>query len=240
MQGMQAQAQEIPLQIAQAGATSAIATHVLPVAGQLERADVPHFIDQLQPAVVAQYTPAVVPLHADRRPMWWVFARLAAALGHDVLPGVDLAAATDDDALAPLMAQSRVPLAELAAHDRAMVSDSAVFGWANAMLRDGRWDLAPSPLVEQLARHHEVLITIEEGSLNGFGGLVMHHLALKGLLDHGLKFRPMTLPDIWIDHESPKKQYDLAGLNAPQIVDTVLKALKHNSAGIETGEEVRA
>ena len=80
-------------------------------------------------------------------------------------------------------------------------------------------------LVEQLARHHEVLITIEEGSLNGFGGLVMHHLATRGMLDHGLKFRPMTLPDIWIDHENPRKQYDQARLNAPQIVETVLAAL---------------
>ncbi|MCU1500357.1 MAG: 1-deoxy-D-xylulose-5-phosphate synthase, partial [Acidimicrobiales bacterium] len=80
-------------------------------------------------------------------------------------------------------------------------------------------------LVEQLARHHEVLITIEEGSVNGFGGLVMHHLATHGLLDHGLKLRPMTLPDIWIDHEAPKKQYDLARLNAPQIVETALAAL---------------
>jgi 1-deoxy-D-xylulose-5-phosphate synthase len=80
-------------------------------------------------------------------------------------------------------------------------------------------------LVEQLAKHHEVLITIEEGSMNGFGGLVMHHLALKGLLDHGLKFRPMTLPDIWIDHDNPKKQYDLAGLNAPHIVTMALSAL---------------
>jgi len=80
-------------------------------------------------------------------------------------------------------------------------------------------------LVEQLARHHELLITIEEGSMNGFGGLVMHHLATRGLLDHGLKIRPMTLPDIWIDHEAPKKQYDIARLNAPQIVETVLAAL---------------
>jgi 1-deoxy-D-xylulose-5-phosphate synthase len=80
-------------------------------------------------------------------------------------------------------------------------------------------------LVEQLARHHEVMITIEEGSVNGFGGLVMHHLALKGLLDQGLKFRPMTLPDIWIDHDSPRKQYDIAGLNAPHIVAMALSAL---------------
>lgn len=80
-------------------------------------------------------------------------------------------------------------------------------------------------LVEQLARHHEVLITIEEGSVNGFGGLVMHHLAHAGLLDRGLRFRPMTLPDIYIDHENPKKQYDTARLNAPHVVETALAAL---------------
>jgi 1-deoxy-D-xylulose-5-phosphate synthase len=80
-------------------------------------------------------------------------------------------------------------------------------------------------LVERLAREHEVLITIEEGSMLGFGGIVMHHLATHGLLDRGLKLRPMTLPDAWIDHEAPRKQYDLAGLNAPQIVRTALAAL---------------
>ncbi len=87
-------------------------------------------------------------------------------------------------------------------------------------------------LVEQLARHHEVLITIEEGSINGFGGLVMHHLATHGLLDHGLKLRPMTLPDIWIDHEAPRKQYDLARLNAPQIVETALAALGKSALAV--------
>ena len=62
---------------------------------------------------------------------------------------------------------------------------------------------------------------------------MLHHLALRGMLDHGLKIRPLCLPDRFIDHDSPKKQYDEAGLNAPQIVDTVLKALRHNSAGVE-------
>ncbi len=80
-------------------------------------------------------------------------------------------------------------------------------------------------LVERLAREHEVLITIEEGSILGFGGLVMHHLAIRGLLDRGLKIRPMCLPDRFIDHEAPRKQYDEAGLNAPQIVATALAAL---------------
>ncbi|WP_298723255.1 1-deoxy-D-xylulose-5-phosphate synthase [uncultured Ferrovibrio sp.] len=80
-------------------------------------------------------------------------------------------------------------------------------------------------LVRQLARHHEVLITIEEGSIGGFGSHVLHFLSQDGLLDQGLKVRSMVLPDIFIDHDSPAKQYDIAGLNAPQIVATALSAL---------------
>ncbi|MFC3676219.1 1-deoxy-D-xylulose-5-phosphate synthase [Ferrovibrio xuzhouensis] len=80
-------------------------------------------------------------------------------------------------------------------------------------------------LIRQLARHHEVLITIEEGSVGGFGSQVMQFLAMEGLLDHGLKVRPMVLPDSFIDHDSPAKQYDVAGLNAPQIVAMAMSAL---------------
>ncbi len=80
-------------------------------------------------------------------------------------------------------------------------------------------------LIEQLARHHEVLITIEEGSVGGFGALVLHHLADAGLLDHGLKIRTMTLPDLFQDHESPVKQYDEAGLNATHIVFKAMQSL---------------
>ncbi len=80
-------------------------------------------------------------------------------------------------------------------------------------------------LVEQLARHHEVLITIEEGSVGGFGSLVAHHLAWKGMLDGQVKFRPMVLPDTFIDHAAPKVQYDQAGLNARHIVATAQAAL---------------
>ena len=85
-------------------------------------------------------------------------------------------------------------------------------------------------LVRRLANEHEVLITIEEGSVGGFGSFVMHELAHIGLLDSGLKIRPMVLPDIYIDHDSPQKQYDQAGLNAPQIVATALSALGVASA----------
>ena len=55
----------------------------------------------------------------------------------------------------------------------------------------------------------------------------------EGLTDAGLKIRTLRLPDLFQDHDSPDKQYDAAGLNAPHIVDAVLKALRHNSAGIE-------
>lgn len=85
-------------------------------------------------------------------------------------------------------------------------------------------------LVERLAREHEVLITIEEGAMLGFGGIVLQHLAMRGLLDAGLKMRPMCLPDRLIDHDSPRRQYDEAGLNAPHIVATALAALGQGSA----------
>jgi 1-deoxy-D-xylulose-5-phosphate synthase len=80
-------------------------------------------------------------------------------------------------------------------------------------------------MIEQLARNHEVLITIEEGSIGGFSSAVMHHLAWKGLLDNGLKVRPMVLPDIYLDHDSQAKQLAAAGLTARDIVTTALAAM---------------
>ena len=85
-------------------------------------------------------------------------------------------------------------------------------------------------LIRRLAREHEVLITIEEGAIGGFAAHVMQFMAKAGLFDRGCKFRPMTLPDVFIDHDSPQKQYDLAGLNAPQIVAEALMALGHEQA----------
>jgi len=82
-----------------------------------------------------------------------------------------------------------------------------------------------SDLVRRLAREHEVLITIEEGSIGGFATQVMQDLALAGLLDHGLKIRPMVLPDRFIDHAAPARQYEQAGLDARGIVAMVLAAL---------------
>ena len=87
-------------------------------------------------------------------------------------------------------------------------------------------------LINRLAREHEVLITIEEGSIGGFGSHVVHHLAVAGLLDSGLKIRPMVLPDRFLDHDNPVKQYDDAGLNARHITATALAALGRTDAVI--------
>jgi 1-deoxy-D-xylulose-5-phosphate synthase len=88
-------------------------------------------------------------------------------------------------------------------------------------------------LIRRLATTHEVVVTIEEGSIGGLGAHVLTLASDEGLTDGGLKIRTMRLPDVFQDHDSPDKQYDAAGLNAPQIVDTVLKALRHNSTGVE-------
>jgi len=80
-------------------------------------------------------------------------------------------------------------------------------------------------LVRQLARHHALLVTVEEGSIGGFSSQVLHFMATDGLLDQGLKVRPMVLPDHYQDHDNPTKQYDDARLNAAQIVAEVLAAM---------------
>jgi len=80
-------------------------------------------------------------------------------------------------------------------------------------------------MILRLAREHEVLVTIEEGSRGGFGAFVLHLLAEKGALDRGLKIRTMTLPDVFLDHDSPFAMYDAARLNARHITATVLDAL---------------
>ncbi len=92
------------------------------------------------------------------------------------------------------------------------------------------------PLDEELIRRlmatHEVIITVEEGAIGGLGAHVLTMASDLGLTDAGLKIRTLRLPDVFQDHDAPDKQYDAAGLNAPQIVDCVLKALRHNSAGV--------
>jgi|TARA_X000001036_G_scaffold432477_2_gene468457 1-deoxy-D-xylulose-5-phosphate synthase len=80
-------------------------------------------------------------------------------------------------------------------------------------------------LILKCAREHEVMITVEEGSIGGFGSHVKNLLSEKGIFDNGLKFRSMTLPDIFIEQDNPKKMYDVAGLNASQISKKILDIL---------------
>lgn len=77
----------------------------------------------------------------------------------------------------------------------------------------------------QIARHHEALITVEEGAIGGFGSQVAQLLANHAVFDAGLKFRSMVLPDIFIDQASPEDMYTVAAMNAPQIETKVLEAL---------------
>ena len=80
-------------------------------------------------------------------------------------------------------------------------------------------------LIARLVREHEVLITIEEGATGGFGSFVLEHLARNGLLDGGLKVRPMTLPDMFQDQDTPYNMYEAAGLNARHIAARAIEAL---------------
>ena len=92
-------------------------------------------------------------------------------------------------------------------------------------------------LIRKLIATHDVVVTVEEGAIGGLGAHVLTMASDEGLTDPdsangGLKIRTMRLPDLFQDHDAPDRQYDTAGLNAPQIVDTVLKALRHNSTGV--------
>ena len=83
-------------------------------------------------------------------------------------------------------------------------------------------------LVLRLAREHEVLITIEEGSVGGFGAYVLQALTDNAALDNGLKVRSMTLPDTFIDQDTPAAMYATAGLDANGIVRKVFEALQRD------------
>ena len=113
----------------------------------------------------------------------------------------------------------------------AAAEDLAVKG-ISATVADARFAKPlDEELIRELAANHEVLVTIEEGASGGFSAQVLQFLALDGALDSGLKIRPLVLPDVFIDHDGPAKQYHQAGLDAANIVNTVMDVL-----GIEAGE----
>jgi 1-deoxy-D-xylulose-5-phosphate synthase len=83
-------------------------------------------------------------------------------------------------------------------------------------------------LIMEAATNHEVLISIEEGSVGGFGSHVMQLLSNKGVFDRGIKFRSMTVPDLFIDQDSPEKMYEKAGLDSRSIVNKIEETLSSN------------
>jgi len=87
-------------------------------------------------------------------------------------------------------------------------------------------------LIRKLLTSHEVCVTVEEAAVGGFGAHVLTMASDAGLIDAGLKLRTMRLPDLFQDQDNPDRQYDEAGLNAPHIVETVLKALRHNATDV--------
>ena len=108
----------------------------------------------------------------------------------------------------------------------------AIFTSLDALYLEGnRLFLSPTTghldrdLILSLARHHEALITIEEGAIGGFGSHVAQLLAEEGVFDRGLKFRAMVLPDTFIDQASPEDMYAVAGMNAAEIEAKVLEVL---------------
>jgi len=92
-------------------------------------------------------------------------------------------------------------------------------------------------LVRRLAQNHEVLLTVEEGSIGGFGAHALHFAAWDGLLDRGLKIRTLILPDRFLDHDTPERMYEIAGLDAKGIVAAGLSALgRERDAVMASGE----
>jgi 1-deoxy-D-xylulose-5-phosphate synthase len=89
-------------------------------------------------------------------------------------------------------------------------------------------------MIASLAKNHEVLISVEEGSIGGFGSHVANFLTLNGFLDGSVKFRPMTLPDLYIDQDKPEAMYAAAMLDANAICDTAIRAL-----GVQKSELIR-
>ncbi|GGE35847.1 1-deoxy-D-xylulose-5-phosphate synthase [Agaricicola taiwanensis] len=126
--------------------------------------------------------------------------------------------------LGPRLAECMAAADELAAHGLSTTVVDARF--AKPLDRD---------LILRLAREHEVLVTVEEGSMGGFGAHVLQLLATEGALDAGLKIRTLALPDRFIDHDTPARQYMEAGVDRAAICTTVFTAL-----GIDRSEGRKA
>ncbi|MCU1460224.1 MAG: putative dehydrogenase [Acidimicrobiales bacterium] len=133
---------------------TALATHVLPATGQLERADIT-LAEAVSMRSGIQYTPAVVTPVAERRPVWWIFGQLARRMGGDILGGADPDDLTDELFLGGVLGHSSLDPAEVVAAGPHGIDVPQEYGWvAGELLPDGCWQVAPPELIDRLARHH--------------------------------------------------------------------------------------
>ena len=132
-----------------------LATHVLPATGQLERADITLAeLTALRSGL--QATPAIVEPGADRRPVWWMFAALSRAMGRELPESVDPSDLTDADYLRGVLAHSQLDADDVFAAGPRGVDTPVEHGWVRSeLLPDGRWSIAPAPLLDRLAAYHD-------------------------------------------------------------------------------------
>jgi len=133
--------------------TTELATHVLPAVDQLERADTTWLLDTYQLAVAAQFSPAVVPPQAERRPVWWTIGHLAERLGVSALPrGLTVDSVSELDLLGPILERSLGGIDEVVGSASGVVGSGAVFGWVHErVLPPGGWRLGNEQLLAQLS-----------------------------------------------------------------------------------------
>lgn len=130
--------------------TTALATHILPTKGQLERPDIPYFVDQFNLDCSTQYSPAIVTPTWDVRSMWWIMAKLAEYLGMSILPPSISIDSSDDDLLGAIAGRAAASFDEM--KSRRYLKTTPVFGWVtDNVLPERRWRLVPTELTEQLA-----------------------------------------------------------------------------------------
>jgi len=136
--------------------TTALATHVMPTTGQLERADMPFYYDQFNLDFSTQFSPAFVPPVGEAKGMWWIAASMADHLGVPFLPTPLTTDSTDVDVLRMLAQRAAAPFDEI--ERRGYVAGAPMFGWVRErVLPNGRWRLAPRELVDQLLRWRELV-----------------------------------------------------------------------------------
>ena len=136
--------------------TTALATHVLPTKGQLERADIPYYYDQFNLDFSTQFTPALVPPVGEVRSMWWIAAALAEAVGAPMMPPPLSTESTDLEVLAMLAKHAAVPFEQI--ERERYVAGGPVFGWLRErVLPQGRWQLVPEEFVDQMRRWQQLV-----------------------------------------------------------------------------------